>query len=242
MSARTHRASGEPAPLVRTERGFQTGLAIAFLATALIGFAPTYYLRALHQAAPLSPLLHVHGLAFTSWLVLLLVQSALVGARRVDLRRRLGMGGAALAAVMVPLGMTTAIEAARRGVSTPGLDPLVFMIFPFGSVVMFAGLIGAALWKRRDRGLHRRLVTLATVVILTPAIARLPFVGLRPVLALVLSTLFVAAAMLHDYRTERRVHPVYAIGGLALLLSGPLRFALGHTEAWQSFAHALIAR
>ena len=46
--------------------------------------------------------------------------------------------------------------------------------------------------------------------------------------------------MVHDWRTRGRVHPIYVWGGLVILLSGPVRFALGHTGAWQSFARFLV--
>ena len=56
----------------------------------------------------------MHGIAFTAWLLLLLVQTSLVAAGRVDLHRRLGLGGAALAAVMVVLGTIGSLVAAAR--------------------------------------------------------------------------------------------------------------------------------
>lgn len=238
--------SAETIPVVpplspaRQIRIFHTGMAVAFLVTAVAGFGPTYFLKGLYNTPALSPLLHVHGMVFTAWLLLLLTQSAFVAAHRVDLHKRLGIFAAVIALAMIPLGIMTAIEAARRGVATPGLTPLVFMVFPVGAVVMFAGFIGAALWKRRQPEIHRRLIILGTVSIMTPAIARLPFAGKNPILALVLSLLFVIAGMIHDWKTRGRVHPLYIWGGLIVLLSGPARAAIGNSAAWQSFARFLV--
>ena len=229
-----------PLRRARDHRLFHSGMAVAFLVTGLAGFAPTYYLKDVYHAPPLSPLLHVHGLVFTSWLLLLVVQSALVAAHRVDLHKRLGIAGAILAAVMIPLGITTAIDAARRGVQIPGMEPLPFMVFPIGAVVMFAGFVGVAIWKRRKPEIHRRLIVLGTVSILTPAIVRLSFVGRNPILALALSLLFVFAGMIHDWKSRGRVHPLYIWGGLIILLSGPIRSGIGHTAAWESFARFLV--
>ena len=229
-----------PLSRARPSRIFYTGMAAAFLVTTVAGFGPTYFLKPVYLSPPLSPLLHAHGLVFTSWLLLLLIQSAFIAAHRVDLHKRLGIAGAVLAALMIPLGLMVAVEAARRGAATPGLTPLVFMVFPVGAVVMFAGFIGAALWKRRQPELHRRLIILGTVSILTPAIARLPFAGHNPVLALMLSLLFVIAGMIHDWKSRGRVHHVYIWGGLIILLSGPGRSAIGNTAAWQSFARFLV--
>jgi hypothetical protein len=188
----------------------------------------------------LTPLLHVHGLVFTAWLLLLVAQSALVAAHRVDLHKRFGIAGAVLAAAMIPLGTLTAIEGARRGVATPGLQPLVFMVFPIGAMVMFAGFISAAIWKRRKPETHRALILLGTVSIMTPAIARLPIAGRNPVLALGLSLLFIIAALVHDWIVRRRVNPHYIWGGVIIFLSGPLRSAIGNSEAWRTVAEFLV--
>jgi len=226
----------------RTEpsRRFFRGMALAFLVTAFAGFAPTYYLKSVTHAPPLSPLLHVHGLVFTTWLVLLFTQTALVDAHRVDWHRRLGIFGALIALAMLVLGPMAAIAAARRGFAVGDLRGMGLLVFQLGAITLFAGFVGAALYQRRRPELHRPLMLLATINLLPPAIVRLPLVGGRPIVALLLSTLFIAPAILHDLRTRGRVHPVYAWGGLAILLSGPARALLGQTHAWQALALALV--
>jgi hypothetical protein len=222
----------------RQGRLFHTSMAVAFLITAIIGFGPTYFFKPVHPSPPLSPLLHVHGLVFTSWLILLIVQSGLVRAERVDLHKRLGMFGAALAALMVILGLMVGIEAARHGTAVDGMTPLGFLIFPFGQVLLFGGFVTAGLLKRRKPEIHRRFILLASISILTPAISRI--VEKRSVLAMFLTVGFVVVAMIHDWLTRRKVHPIYIFGGLILLVSGPLRAVISKTAAWESFARMLV--
>jgi hypothetical protein len=105
---------------------------------------------------------------------------------------------------------------------------------------MFAAFLAAALWTRRRPETHKRLMLLATISIITPAIARLWFVGQRPVIALALTNLFVLAAVVYDLRRRRKVHPVYIWGGLLILVSGPVRIAIGRTELWHTIARAMI--
>jgi hypothetical protein len=226
-----------PTP-VRQDRIFHTAMAGAFLLTAVIGFGPTYFFKPVHVSPPLSPLLHVHGLVFSAWLVLLIVQSGLVRANRVALHKRLGIFGALLAGLMTVLGLYVAVEGARRGAHADGMVPLAFMIFPFGQTLLFAGFVGLGLWKRRQPELHRRFILLGTICLLTPAISRI--VEKRSLLAMFLTLIFVAVAMLHDWTTRRRVHPIYIWGGAIILISGPLRAALGNSVAWQSFARFLV--
>jgi hypothetical protein len=224
---------------VRRTRRFHSYLSIGFLAVAFAGFSRTYYVSAFTDAPALSGLLHLHGAVFTGWLVLLFVQSTLVAAHRVDWHRRLGIFGALLALAMVPLGFDVAITAVRNGITKPVGDPLPFLIFPLGQTLLFGGFVAVAIWKRRTPDVHRRLMVVATASLMTPAIVRLPFVE-KPVLALLLSTLFIVAGMIHDWRTRGKVHRVYVIGALILALSGPLRFAVARTEAWHSIASYLV--
>jgi hypothetical protein len=213
-------------------------MAIACLITAIVGFGPTYFYKPVYPSPPLSPLLHLHGLLFTAWLVLLIVQSGLIRADRVDWHKRLGIVGAALAVLMVILGVMASVYAARRGTAADGMTPLAFMIFPFGQTVLFGAFVGLGLWKRRQPELHRRLILLGTICLMTPAISRI--VDHRAVLASFLTLIFVAVAMLHDWKSRRRVHPVYIVGGLVLLVAGPLRAAIANSAAWQAFAQLMV--
>jgi hypothetical protein len=148
------------------------------------------------------------------------------------------MFGVGLAVLVVFLGLAVAIYGARRGTSADGMSPLAFMIFPFGQILLFGGFVAAGLWKRRQPEIHRRFILLATISMMTPAISRM--VEKRSVLAMFLTVAFVVVAMIHDWLSRRRVHPVYIFGGLLLLVSGPLRAVIGNSAAWQSFARMLV--
>src|SRR3546814_4543683 len=69
------------------DRAFFTAVALALLASTFAGFAPTYFLRGLSGAAPLSPLVIVHGAANSAWIVLFLVQTSLIATGRPDMHR-----------------------------------------------------------------------------------------------------------------------------------------------------------
>jgi hypothetical protein len=230
------------APLnpARPDRMFYTGMAIAFLVTAILGFGPTYFYKPFHVSAPLSPLLHLHGVVGTAWLLLFLVQTSLVRKDRVDLHMRVGIVGAVLALVLVILGVIVSIRGVHRGKAADGMDPLGFMIFPFGQTLIFAGFVGLGLWKRNRVELHRRLMMLGTITLLTPAISRL--VGERSALAAMLTFLYVVVAMIYDWRTRGRVHPAYIWGGAILFVAGPARAAFAHTDAWHVIARAIAGQ
>ena len=84
----------------RRERAFFTIVPLAMFAVVIAGFAPTYYLKGLYGTPALSPLFHLHGLLFTSWMILLIAQPVLVSIRRTDIHRRIGRVGGWLTAAM----------------------------------------------------------------------------------------------------------------------------------------------
>lgn len=229
------------------DRKFYTGMAVALALTAFIGFAPSYYLRPLFGATQsvtgatsLPPLVHVHGAIFTAWVVLFIVQTALVASHRVQLHRKLGIAGGVLASIMVLVGVATAIKAAERGSAPPGVDPLVFLAIPLTDMVLFAGFVAAALRMRRDKEAHKRLMLVAYVSIIVAAVARFPGVLPHGPLAFFgLTCVFLVVAALYDLVSRRSIHPAYLWGGGLFVISVPLRLMASGTSAWRSFAEFL---
>jgi len=221
-----------------TDRRFFTGMAVASALTVFAGFAPTYFLKGVFGAPPLSPLVHFHGVLFTSWIVLFLVQATLIAAKRTDIHRRLGIAGALLSVLMPVVGAVVALNAARRGFSPPGgPPPLVFLAIPLGDLVVFASLAWLALYFRSRSEIHKRLMLMATIQLLTPAIARLPFVmEAGPLAFFALTDVFVVACLLYDRKARGRVHPAFLWGGAFLILCQPLRLLISGTDLWLAFA------
>ena len=223
----------------RRERLFYLGMSAALLITVFAGFAPTYYLRPSFTTAPLMPLLHLHGLVFTAWLVLFVTQTTLVARRRTDIHRRLGIAGGVIASLMIVVGVTTALIRAKQGATPlPALSPLSFLVIPLADMFVFAILVGAGFYFRRRPDVHKRLMMLATISIMAAAIARLPFAIMQagPPAFFGLTDVFVVACILYDLITLKRVHRATALASLFLVASQPLRLMLGGTNAWLAFA------
>ena len=223
----------------RRERLFYIGMALVILITVFAGFSRSYFLKAQFGTPPLSTLLHVHGLVFTSWILLFLAQTTLVAARRTDIHRRLGVFGGVLAALLLILGTATAIIRVKGGSAPiPGVPPLAFLAVPLFDMVVFASLVGAAFYYRHRADMHKRLMTLATVALLSAPIARLPFEFMKagPPAFFGLADLFIVALLVYDLATRRRVHPATIWGGLLILASQPLRLMIAGTPAWLAFA------
>ena len=163
----------------RFDHIFFSGMALLMLVTVFIGFAPTYYLAGVFHAPLPNLLIQVHGAAFSCWILLLVAQTSLASAGRVDIHRRLGMVGFVLACLMVILGVLAATDSLVREAGPPGRDPKFFYIIPLANMVVFAPLIFFAFRARSNPAAHKRLILLATLSLLIAAIARWPF-GSRP--------------------------------------------------------------
>jgi hypothetical protein len=227
----------------RTERLFFGSIAIALVIVVFVGFAPTYFLRESFGGPALTPSLHVHGLLFTTWMILLAVQTSLIAASKTSWHRVLGVAGAALGAAMMAVGAYVAITRARAGLSTPppGLTPAVLLTLPLATLVVFPALLGAALWFRRRADVHKRLIIIATLELVTAAVARWPVIAaLGPVAFFGVTDLFLLALAAYDFKTRGRIHPATLWGGLFLIAWQPLRLAIGFSAPWQSFADWLV--
>jgi hypothetical protein len=223
-----------------TDRLFFTGMAVVCLLTMLVGFAPSYFLRSA-SLPPLSTFYHVHGFIFTLWIVLFLAQTALVTANRTDIHRRVGVAGVGLAFIVFVVGVTASIETLRRGGGTLFAKPHEFFSIPLGDMISFAALVAAAAILRRRADAHKRLMLLATIAILTAAIARfLIQINLSGVGGVFLGTdVLVLILVLYDFATLGRIHPASLWGGAIILVFKPLLFAVSGTPAWEAFAEIL---
>jgi hypothetical protein len=82
---------------------------------------------------------------------------------------------------------------------------------------------------------------LALISILPPAVSRWPMAVNRPAVIAIVMVAFLAAAPVADLVSGLRVHPVSLWGGLVVIASMPVRFAVSTTHTWHRIASWLIA-
>ena len=227
------------------ERAFFTSMGLAVAIVVFAGFARSYYLS--HWLAPpartpaITPLLHVHASVFTLWILLQLVQPALIASGRRQSHRLLGWFGAGLAFAVWLLGNLASIEAMRVGYKGMG-DPLAFYAITFFSMQAFGLIVLLGIWKRGEAEAHKRLMLLSSASILEAAVGRLPLqmvAETAPLSFYLGADLVILAGILYDRAARGRVHKVWIWGGGALIASQVLRVAIMNTEPWLAFARLM---
>jgi hypothetical protein len=225
----------------RVDHLFFSGMAVLILATVFVGFARTYYLAGVFNAPLPSRLIHVHGAAFSCWILLLVTQTSLVAAGRVDLHRRLGLLGFGLAGLMVILGLLAATE--RLSVAPgPAVAARAFYAIPVADMLLFATLIYAAFRARFDRAAHKRLILIATIALLDAAFARWPIRALASdfEVAQICGYVFLAVLMAYDVWSIGRVHRATLWASVWMIVLYSVRIPLGHTAPWQLLATDVV--
>lgn len=230
-----------------SERRFYTGMAVFMIAMVLVGFAPSFYLKGLvnypRPNPTLNPLVMLHGVVFSTWMVLFLVQARLVAANRRDVHMQLGRWGMALAIAMVPLMIATTIGQVARANQPPFVTPLAWTAVPAFTVPPFAALVWAGWRYRRDAQAHKRLMLGAALIMMDPAIGRFPLFPPTPEgfqIAAFTAWLPFTALFVWDWRTMGRLHWASIFGAAIVGLSYIVReFALT-SPVWESWAGSVV--
>jgi len=221
---------------------------------AFAGFTPTYWAPVATGSFNGPPILHLHGLLFSAWMVFFIVQTTLVATGRVERHRALGLLGVSLATAMLFVGIAASLHSIKLGIAL-GLEAQnrAFSIVPITIVVFFACAVAVAVANVSRPDVHKRLMLVATVSLLPPALARLialgagvPFsAGHPPPIAFSLLPSFVSdlpllAAIVWDTRRQGRLHRTYLVAGACLLALQIIRVPLGPTAAWYAVTNWLI--
>ncbi len=224
------------------ENLFFSGMAGLCLVSVFIGFARTYYLAGLFRAHLPNLMLHIHGAVFSAWILLLITQTSLVAAHRVELHRRLGILGFVLACLMLVLGVLASADQLARHSANPGAQTIeevrAFYAIPLADILMFATFVYFGYRNRFVPAVHKRLMLFATLAILDAGFDRWPIFDpySLPVVNIVCFVPLVLLLMAYDWWSKGRIQRVTLWSSLFLFVVQQSRHLIGHTAGWQNFA------
>jgi hypothetical protein len=234
------RAAGLPGR--RYDHFFFSTMAVLLLATIFAGFARSYYLAGVFHAPLPSLIVHIHGAAFTCWILLFVAQTSLVFAGQVGIHRRLGIAGFLLACLMLVLGALAATDSlVRHAADRAGRDPQAFYIVPLTDLLIFAVVMFFGFRARANPAAHKRLMLIATIAISDAAIARWPVAFVHNGGYLRVQIAFLLLLVGYDFWSTRKIHPATLWAGAFLIFMELVRSPIGNTNAWHAFANWVIS-
>jgi hypothetical protein len=220
-------------------RPFYIALSILMGFIAVVGFWPGYFGPLFDGTLVKLLRVHIHAVLFTGWLLLFFVQAALPAFGKVAWHMRLGRFGIGYGMLLIPIGLYNAIARAvarSSGFYREFLDMLFFAVFFL-----------AAIAYRRKPQLHKRLMIVATAMLLVAAASRMWFLpgvsGSTARLVIIFSILAlpVVLAMGHDHLKAQRIHPVYIAGVFAFVVRVFSPAYLAESSVWLSIERPILS-
>jgi hypothetical protein len=257
------RLSGTPRAHV-VDRWIYVFTVASFIAIVLVGFVPDSLdkIAAVEAGArpPFPLVMHLHAGLMASYLALQLMQTSLAATDRLHWHRKLGVLAAIIVPVLVVVGLILAQAMYRESwmaaqavpPSARGkLEAVLFrkeniLLVQIRMSLLFPLFVAIGLLARRsDAGLHKRMMMLATVVVLPPAINRIgwlpstfpnSFVTTELYMLLAISPMFVWDVVRNGF-----VHKAYLIwAGVSLPFVIALN-SLWNAPSWHAIARTLLA-
>jgi len=224
-------------------RFFFVGMGLFAMAITAIAFIPEYA-RFTAGKFPIAPELHVHAALMEAWLATFVMQAWLGSTGRIALHRKIGPYGIALGVV----AWASIVFVAFRGMVVhplptewSGYDEMLQDVYVY---ITFITLLLWAFHERRRPAWHKRLMAIATFVILMAPIERmewLPELGIGYIFASVvwLNLCLVIPLVAYDIASIARPHPA-TVRGLILMFSAQATMILAWgTAPWRNFAFVI---
>ena len=238
-------------------------MAAWFILIVLVGFIPDAIMKVQMVQAGVRPpfpiILHMHSVAMGAFLFLLLAQTTMVATGRNELHQQVGVAAFVLVPLLVVIGIVLAptmyyqtwdaLQTAPAGARAQLQQVLSIreniLLLQLSAGVLFAAFIAIALSaRRRNAGLHKRMMILATAVPLAASIDRMQWLPSSFPASPWTTDLWILAALspmfVWDILRNRRVHEAYGIWLAIYVPVAVLVTALWDKPLWHSTARAIL--
>ena len=228
---------------------FFLAIAIAMCVTTFYGFARTYFVSSSPDGTPgheLAAIVHLHGWTFFLWYLLLPVQAGLVRFRKIRTHRMLGASSVMLMILMTVTGFIV-VAVNIYEASLGGAGPFWKYFGP--AILSTLGLMNVFYWlalkQRRVADVHKRYMIVASAAGIGAAAFRAiasvtGFYIWVPAAGIVASNFFIIAGIVHDWRSQGKVHAAFKRGLAACLVVEAVFFAIPFSPVNEPF-NALFA-
>jgi hypothetical protein len=246
MTATTTVLAGPPLSAAK-RTGFRSSfylvMALLMAGAVIYGFSRTIDDNLIHPKIPRPPVLYVHAVLFGAWILIFVLQTALVRAGGVRLHRRLGLAWLCIGAAIPVVGVSTAIVMRRFDI-LHFHRTLNFLAVPLWDMIAFTPcFVLAALWRKRPE-FHRRLMFLATCMLIDAGLNRFPLPAAWSNAAWFYFAIdgLVLVVIARDLLVQHRLHPVFAIAMPLIVVGQVVTWTLWQhpPAAWIGFLRTLV--
>jgi uncharacterized membrane protein YidH (DUF202 family) len=232
----------------RPRHRFYLAMACVGALIAATGFSRRYFLPLAAGTFDAPAIVHLHGVITFTWIAFVIVQTTLIATGRTAYHRSIGMAGIALGTLLVYTAAQVAILQLARELRVGGPSPREFVATLLSLPLLVTGLLAFGIANVDRPEIHKRLMMLATFVVLTPALARIIQLLdgslsrlMRNDLAGLASDALVLFAIAYDARTRGKPHPAYLVGGGCIVLVQLLVLVARSTSPWYGVTNWLAS-
>jgi hypothetical protein len=228
-----------------SDRPFFVGASIVLALIVFAGFSPSFFLRGIvppnQPLHSITPLIVVHAILSSAWMLLFIVQ-AYIAKANVVWHRRLGWAISIVAILYIPLSFEVVVQQAVRGFNLAGDPPLQFFAIALGDLVVFAICLGLGIKDRKKSVNHKRFMLGASAGMVAPGAARcgMPSPILAPIFGFGAPFATVAAMAIWDRYSQGKITKPTKIVFCVVLALAVLRMALSRWPAWQALVSVIV--
>jgi hypothetical protein len=220
-------------------------MSLVGLFAVLTGFAKTFITPVAtgNFKAPLT--IYLHGTLAFGWVVLFMTQTFLIHNKNYRTHKTLGILGIFIAfgvsLTMLPAGLHQAQRELNEGLGETAISGIVGT---FTSAIIFLSLVLTGIVNRNNSEWHKRLMLLATIVVLWPAWFRFrhyfPSVP-RPDIwfAVVLTDSLIVISWIRDKIVNNKVHPALIYVGSFIIIERVFEVITFDNTSWRYFARLI---
>ncbi len=235
---------------MKRDRFFYTAAAAIFLVLIVIGFRHYIFGGRLVNGNPIEPAMLaavvVHSSAIFAWFLLFFVQSLLISTQNRRVHMKLGWSVLVIASTIAVTGPFVALRSTRlENMSVFDWPARPFLLVMLAEIALYLVFVAIGVLNRKRPRIHRPMMLLASLSLISGATARIPLVnsifGLHlwvalfgPVTALGGLFLLVRWAMTRSFERE------FAAGYAALVAVTLIVSRMAMTNVWVSWAGMIV--
>jgi hypothetical protein len=224
---------------------FFTAIALLGIVAIIIGFLKTFIIPITSGARTWPLVIYAHAFFVFGWVLLFLTQSLLIQNRKYRTHILIGRWGGIMAfgaaISIIPAALYQVERELKEGLGQIAISAIVGSL---ASAAMFLTLVTLAIVYRKRPQIHKRLMLLATILLIWPAWFRwrhyFPSVK-RPDIwfAAVLADSLIIVAFIWDSIKNRHIHPALLYGGLFIIVENVLEILFFDSSGWRVIANGV---